>query len=156
MADRRESSKQDIRSCPGKGRQEATSRTVAGAAIRGDPGWKRLQEKKEEKKVLYGRRLQRLDDSRLAKRITAKMKECGGVSYRFSAGNYGRRESTVSTPGTASTWMTGVICAYNTVITCVARCLTVDTHTRVAAVPVNHAVIFAKWNGRFFFFTTYC
>ena len=42
------------------------SRTVAGAAIRGDLGWKRLEERREEKKVLYGRRLQRLEDSRLA------------------------------------------------------------------------------------------
>ena len=32
------------------------SRTVAGAAIRGDLGWKRLEERREEK-VLYGRRL---------------------------------------------------------------------------------------------------
>ena len=32
------------------------SRTVAGAAIREDLGWKRLEERREEKKVLYGRR----------------------------------------------------------------------------------------------------
>ena len=31
---------------------------MAGAAIRGDLGWKRLEERREEK-VLYGRRLQR-------------------------------------------------------------------------------------------------
>jgi len=42
------------------------SRTVAGAAIWGDLGWKRLEERREEK-VLYGRRLQRVDDSSLAK-----------------------------------------------------------------------------------------
>jgi len=54
------------------------SRTAAGAAIRGDLGRKRLEERREEK-VLYGRRLQRFDDSRLAKQITAKMKECGGL-----------------------------------------------------------------------------
>ena len=30
--------------------------------------------------MLYGRRLQRLDDNRLVKQITAKKKECGGVS----------------------------------------------------------------------------
>ena len=42
------------------------SRTVAGAAIQGDLGWKRLEERREEKVVLYRRRLQRLDDSRLA------------------------------------------------------------------------------------------
>ena len=57
------------------------SRTVAGAAIRGDLGWRKLEERREEKKVLYGRRLQRLDDNRLVKQITAEMKECGGVSW---------------------------------------------------------------------------
>ena len=32
-------------------------------------GWKKLEERREEKKVLYGRRVERLDDSRLVKVI---------------------------------------------------------------------------------------
>ena len=55
---------------------------MAGAVILGDLGWRKLEERREEKKVLYGRRLQRLDDNRLVKQIiTAKMKEHGGVSW---------------------------------------------------------------------------
>ena len=49
--------------------------------IWGDLGWRKVEERREEKKVLYGRRLQRLDDNRLVKQITAKKKECGGVSW---------------------------------------------------------------------------
>ena len=39
--------------------------------------WKKLEERKEEN-VLLGRRLERLNDSRL---IFRKMEECGGISW---------------------------------------------------------------------------
>ncbi len=44
---------------------------MAGAAIqgRGDLGWKELEERREEKKILYGRRLRRLEDGRLVKTL---------------------------------------------------------------------------------------
>ena len=32
------------------------SRTVAGAAVRGDLGWRKLEERREERKLLYGKR----------------------------------------------------------------------------------------------------
>ena len=55
---------------------------MAGAAVRGDLGWKKLEERREEKKVLYGRRVERLDDSRLVKVIMEKMQDCGSVSWQ--------------------------------------------------------------------------
>ena len=36
------------------------SRSVAEVAVRGDLGWKKIEERREEKKVLYGRRVERL------------------------------------------------------------------------------------------------
>ena len=43
---------------------------------------KKLEERREEKKVLYGRRVERLDDSRLVKMIMKKMQDCGSVSWQ--------------------------------------------------------------------------
>ena len=40
-----------------------------------------MEEARGEKKVLYGRRLDRLDDSRLVKAIARKMEECGKVNW---------------------------------------------------------------------------
>ena len=53
------------------------SRTVAGAAVRDDLGWRKLEEKREEKKLLYGKKLGNLEESRLVK--TEKLKNSGGV-----------------------------------------------------------------------------
>ena len=58
------------------------SRSVAGVAVRGDLEWKKLEERREEKKVLYGRRVERLDDSRLVKMILEKMQDCGNFSWQ--------------------------------------------------------------------------
>ncbi len=62
---------------------------MAGAAIqgRGDLGWKKLEERSEEKKILYGRRLRRLEDGRLVKTFIAeKMKGWGNVNWWGSVG----------------------------------------------------------------------
>ena len=40
---------------------------------------KKLEERREEKKMLYGRRVERLDDSRLVKIIMKKMRDCGSA-----------------------------------------------------------------------------
>ena len=37
------------------------SSTAAMAAVRGDLGWRKLEERREEKKVLYDKRLQEID-----------------------------------------------------------------------------------------------
>ena len=58
------------------------SRSVAGVAVRGNLRWKKLEERREEKKVLYGRRVERLDDSRMFKMIMEKMQDCGSVSWQ--------------------------------------------------------------------------
>ncbi len=55
-------------------------RTMEGAAIwgGGDLGWKKLEERREEK-ILYGRRL---EDGTLVKIFIAeKMKGCGNVNW---------------------------------------------------------------------------
>ena len=41
------------------------SNTVSGVAVRGDLGWRRLEERREEKKVLFGRRMWELSEERL-------------------------------------------------------------------------------------------
>ncbi len=59
---------------------------MAGAAIqgRGDLGWKKLEERREEKKIMYGRRL---EDRILVKTFIAeKMKGCGNVNWWRSVG----------------------------------------------------------------------
>lgn len=58
------------------------SRTVAGEAIRGEMGWRKLEERREEKKMLYGRRFWELGEERLVKLIVEKLKESGGVGWR--------------------------------------------------------------------------
>ena len=57
------------------------SRTVAGAAVRGDLGWRKLEERREAKKLLYGKRLEGLEDSRLGKAVAEKLKEAGNVGW---------------------------------------------------------------------------
>ena len=57
------------------------SRTVAGAAVRGDLGWRKLEERREERKLLYGKRLENLEDSRLVKVVAEKLKNTGGVGW---------------------------------------------------------------------------
>ena len=57
------------------------SRTVAGVAVRGDLGWRKLEERREAKKLLYGKRLEGLEDSRLVKAVAEKLKEAGNVGW---------------------------------------------------------------------------
>ena len=57
------------------------SGTVAGAAVRGDLGWRKLEDRREERKLLYGKRLENLEDSRLVKVVAGKLKNTGGVGW---------------------------------------------------------------------------
>ena len=43
------------------------SRSIAGAAVRGDQGWRKLEERREAKKLIHGKRLEGLEDNRLIK-----------------------------------------------------------------------------------------
>ena len=38
------------------------SSIIAGVAVKGDLEWKKLEERREEKKLLFGRRLQRMSE----------------------------------------------------------------------------------------------
>ena len=49
--------------------------------MHGELGWRKLEERREEKKV-FGRRMWELEDDRLVKVIVDKMKEAGGVGWR--------------------------------------------------------------------------
>ena len=49
-----------------------TSNEVAGVAVLGDLGWRKLVERREEKKVLYGRWLAKLDKDRLVKVVSER------------------------------------------------------------------------------------
>ena len=54
------------------------SRTVAGATLRDDLGWRKLEERREEKKLLYGKRLGNLEGRRLhgKNRETEEFRRC--------------------------------------------------------------------------------
>ena len=45
------------------------SSTVAGVAVRGELEWKKLEERSEEKKLLFGWRLQRMSEDRLCRNL---------------------------------------------------------------------------------------
>ena len=49
---------------------------MAGAAVRGEQGWRKLEERREKKEILW-RRMWKLKDDRLAKVIVDKLKETG-------------------------------------------------------------------------------
>ena len=51
------------------------SSTVAGGAVRGDLGWRKLEERREEKK-LFGWRLQRVSEDRLVRKVVALLNDC--------------------------------------------------------------------------------
>ena len=38
------------------------SNTVAGVAVQGDLGWQKLEERREEMKLLFGKRLEGMED----------------------------------------------------------------------------------------------
>ena len=58
------------------------SNTVAGVAVQGHPGWRKLEERREEMKVLFGKRLERLEESRLVKMVVEKVREDNRVVGR--------------------------------------------------------------------------
>ena len=41
------------------------SNIVAGVAVQGDLGWRKLEERREEMKVMFGKRLEVLEEGRL-------------------------------------------------------------------------------------------
>ena len=55
--------------------------TVAGVAVRGEFGWWSLEERRQRKKLLFGRRFGEMDDSRLVKRMMRCLVEAGGVGW---------------------------------------------------------------------------
>ena len=63
------------------------SNTVAGVAVQGDLGWRKLEERREEMKVLFGKRLEGIEESRLVKMVVEKLRKDrgtgGGKSMRF-------------------------------------------------------------------------
>ena len=55
------------------------SNTVAGVAVQGDLEWRKLEERREEMKVLFGKRLVGMEESRLVKMTVEKLREDGGI-----------------------------------------------------------------------------
>ena len=84
------------------------SRTVAGEAICGEMGWRRLEERREEKKMLYGRRFWELGKERLVKLIVEKLKESGSIGWREEyevlLRKYGLEEDEEEESGSAAAW----------------------------------------------------
>ena len=54
------------------------SSTVAGIAVKGDLGWRKLEERREENKLLFGWRLQRMSKDRLVSKVVALLNNCLG------------------------------------------------------------------------------
>ena len=57
------------------------SRSVPGVAVRGDLGWRKLEERREGKKLMHGKRLEGLEDNRLVKIVVEKLKDAGNVGW---------------------------------------------------------------------------
>ena len=56
------------------------SNTVAGEAVQGDLGCRKLEERKEEMKV-FGKRLEGMEESRLVKMVVEKLREARGIRW---------------------------------------------------------------------------
>ena len=84
------------------------SNTVAGVVVRGDLGWRRLEERREEKKVLFGRRMGELGEERLVKWIVEKLQEASGVGWREEyevlTRKYGLEQEDEGQAGCAAEW----------------------------------------------------
>ena len=57
------------------------SNRVAEVAMQGDLGWRKLEERGEEIKVLFGKRLEGMEESRLVKMAVEKLREDGGIGW---------------------------------------------------------------------------
>ena len=51
------------------------SSTVAGGAVRGNLGWRKLEERREEKKLLFGWSLQRISENRIVWKVVALLND---------------------------------------------------------------------------------
>ena len=84
------------------------STTVAGEAVRGEMGWRKLEERREEKKMLYGRRFWELGEERLVKPIVEKLKESGSIGWREEyevlLRKYGLEEDEEEESGSVAAW----------------------------------------------------
>ena len=54
-----------------------TSNIIAGVAVQGDLGWRKL----EEMQVLFGKRLEGMEKIRLVKVVVEKLREGGGIGW---------------------------------------------------------------------------
>ena len=63
------------------GRILGASNIVTGVALQGDLGWRKLEERREEMKVLFGKRLKGMEESRLVKVVVEKLREVGRIGW---------------------------------------------------------------------------
>ena len=49
--------------------------------MQGDLGWRKLEEVREEMKVLFGKRLEGMEESQLVKIVIEKLREDGGMGW---------------------------------------------------------------------------
>ena len=57
------------------------SRSVPGATVRGDLGWRKLEDRREGERLMYGKRLEGLGDNRMVKIVEEKLKDAGNVGW---------------------------------------------------------------------------
>ena len=57
------------------------SNIVAGVAVQGDLGWRKLEQRREEMKVMFGKRLEVLEEARLVLKVVNKLREDGGFGW---------------------------------------------------------------------------
>ena len=63
------------------GRILGASNIVTGVAVQGDLGWRKLEERREEMKVLFSKRLKGMEESRLVKVVVEKLREVGRIGW---------------------------------------------------------------------------
>ena len=56
-----------------------TSNRVAGVAVQGDQGWRKLEKRREEMKMVFCKRLKRMEEKRLVKMVVEKLRENRGI-----------------------------------------------------------------------------
>ncbi len=82
---------------------------MAGPAVRGDLGWRKMEERREEKKkLLYGRRFEDLEEDRLVCIFEEKLKTAGEIGWREEYEVLMRKYGIDVEEGSATEWKRSV------------------------------------------------
>ena len=63
------------------GRRLLGASNTVGVTVQGDLGWRKLEERREEMKVMLGEKLEVLEEGRLVKKVVNELREDGGIGW---------------------------------------------------------------------------